>query len=130
MILVLSGEGPTDIGTMRPTKAGWKFAPGPMAWIADKLLEHASQLGYSVLDHHGEYGDCVYFLSEAELAARRLAKPIRLPTLASGKGNQGHLIGAFHLGRFARDIAGERNAPVIAVFFRDGDGTRTASRLA
>jgi hypothetical protein len=47
MILMLSGEGKTDMGQMVPTDRGMRFEPGPMAWIVDKLVE--KRLDYSPL---------------------------------------------------------------------------------
>lgn len=39
MILMLSGEGKTDMGQMVPTNLGMRFEPGPMAWLVDRLVE-------------------------------------------------------------------------------------------
>lgn len=44
MILLFSGEGTTDLGTMKLTQAGWRFSPGPMAVIVDRLLAEARRL--------------------------------------------------------------------------------------
>jgi hypothetical protein len=128
MILVLSGEGPTDLGTRRPKGAGWEFVPGPMAWIVDKLLGISSKLNYSLLDLHANGADCICFLTETELSALRSPKPQRLRRREEASGSQYFRVGAFLLGNFAKGIASERNSPVIAVFFRDADGTRSAPR--
>jgi hypothetical protein len=128
MILVLSGEGPTDLGTMRPNELGWEFVPGPMAWIVDKLLGRPDRLNYSMLALHSNGGDCVCFLSETELSALRGSKPLFLPREEDTPGNQYFRKGAYLLGKRARTIAQERNSPVVAIFFRDGDGTRSTPR--
>lgn len=128
MILVLSGEGPTDIGARLPKETGWEFAPGPMAWIVDKLLEKADRLKYSMLDLHAGGGDCIFFLSETDLSALRPPRPLLLPRTQDTPGNQYFRKGAYLLGKHAKAIAHGRNSPVIAVFFRDSDGTRSAPK--
>ena len=128
MILVLSGEGPTDIGTRRPKAAGWEFVPGPMAWIVDGLLERPSKLKYSWLNLQANGGDCICFLTETELSGLRGSKPQRLRHREEKPGSQYFRMGAFLLGKYAKEIASERNSPVIAVFFRDADGTRSTLR--
>ncbi len=128
MILVCSGEGPTDLGTRRPQAAGWGFVPGPMAWIVDKLLERPGKLNYSLLELHANGGDCICFLTETELAALRKHESQRLRRRTEKSGTQYFRMGAFLLGRHAKGIASERNSPVIAVFFRDADGTCSAPR--
>lgn len=128
MILVLSGEGPTDMGTRQPKVTGWEFVPGPMAWIVDKLLGRREKLDYSLLELHANGGDCICFLSETELSALRPAKPMFFPRGANADGNQYFRKGAYLLGKHAKGISSDRNAPVIAVFFRDADGTRPTPR--
>ena len=128
MILVLSGEGPSDLGTCHPRKTGWEFVPGPMAWMVDKLMAQPARLNYSVLELHANGGDCIRFLSESELAALRGSKPLFLPRGEGTAGSQFFRKGAYLLGRLANTIAIERNSPVIAVLFRDADGTRSTPR--
>jgi hypothetical protein len=128
MILVLSGEGPTDIGTRKPKETGWEFAPGPMAWIVDKLLERPAKLKYSVLALHADGGDCVCLLGEMDLAALRGPKPLLLPRGTDEAGSQYFRKGAYLLGKRAKVIATERSSPVIAVFFRDADGTNSTPK--
>jgi hypothetical protein len=128
MILVLSGEGPTDIGTRQPKGPGWEFVPGPMAWIIDRLLDKRDRLDYSILELHANGGDCVRFLNEGELSALRPTRPIYLPRSEDTPGSQYFRVGAILLGRHAKAISIERRSPVIAVFFRDADGTRSTPR--
>jgi hypothetical protein len=140
MILVLSGEGPTDLGTQRLEETGWEFVPGPMAWIIDKLLERPGKLGpdapltdrlnFSILQFHADYGGRIYFLNKGELSALHYprTKSSYLPRAEDTPGNQYHKASAYQLGRHAQTVAIERNEAAIAVFFRDFDGTNTTPR--
>lgn len=128
MILVLSGEGPTDIGARRPKVTGWEFVPGPMTWIVDRLLARPDKLNYSVLELHAGGADCVCFLSESELSALRYPKPKFFPREHGTPGGQFFRASAYQLGKHALTVASERGAAVMAVFFRDGDGTRSTPR--
>jgi hypothetical protein len=126
MILILSGEGPTDIGTRRPKETGWEFVPGPMAWIVDKLLNSPDKLDYSILEGHAKGYDWVRFLSETDLGDLRYLRPRFFPHSQNTFGNQFFRANAYQLGKHAQAIAIERNDTVIAVFFRDSDGTNSA----
>lgn len=128
MILVLSGEGPTDLGTRRPTENRWEFVPGPMAWIVDKLLEQPDKLNYSILTLHASGGDCVRFLSERDLSALNYARPRFFPRAPGTFGIQPFRANAHQLGKHALAVSRERGAPVIAVLFRDSDGTNSAPK--
>jgi len=128
VILVLSGEGPSDLGARRPSEAGWEFVPGPMAWIVDKLLGRPDKLDYSVLDGHASGYDWVYFLSETDLGALRYPRPRVFPRDQSSFGNQYFRAAADQLGKHAQAVAIERSDSVIAVFFRDSDGTNSAPK--
>jgi len=123
MKLVLSGEGPTDIGETRPIPGGTEFVPGPMAEIVDALLMPA--IGYSVLDNwrHGDR-ECVVHFRESQLAELRRESATLLPGLTRGRGTALHTRAAECLGRLAQqqEADGER---AIAVLFRDSDGTRS-----
>lgn len=46
MILMLSGEGKTDMGQMTPSEQGTVYEPGPMAWIVDRLTEPRLETGF------------------------------------------------------------------------------------
>lgn len=123
MKLLLSGEGKTDIGYRTLSGQERKFQPGPMAWIVDKLLEDHLRIGYSLLDTHAAGGDCVRFVDETELKEKGKSGPIRLPGIKYGKGTALFTRNAQVLGLLAKEESG----PVIAVLFRDADGTRSAS---
>jgi hypothetical protein len=125
--LILSGEGSTDIGVTRPLTAGLRFVPGPMAWFVDRLLE--PWLGYSALDMYESGADCVRHVHETELAAAgRPGSPL-LPGVRFGKGTALFTRNAQVLGLMARQDAEATGQPVIAVIFRDGDGTHAVPRL-
>jgi hypothetical protein len=128
MILVLSGEGPSDLGTMQLKESGWAFTPGPMAWIIDGLLARPDCLNYSIFELHANGGDCICFLSESELSALRGPKPLFLPRGYGITRNLFFFKSAYLLGVRAKAIASERNSPVIAIYFRDADGTRSTPR--
>jgi len=128
MILVLSGEGPTDIGTRKPKETGWAFEPGPMAWIVDKLLNRLDRLDYSILEGHANGYDYVRFLSERDLGDLRYSRPRFFPHAQNTFESQFFRASAYQLGKHAQAVAVERNDSVIAVFFRDSDGTNSAPK--
>jgi hypothetical protein len=123
MRLVLSGEGPTDIGHERPTAAGPEFVPGAMAWVVDKLLER-HHCGISLLEVHQAGGDCVTYVHETRLAA--LGKPASqlFPGVKFGRDTAYFTRNAQVLGLLANQMSAREQQPVLAVLFRDGDGTR------
>ena len=43
MLLLVSGEGPSDIGTNAPGAQGIEFVPGPMTILLDRLIEQVLQ---------------------------------------------------------------------------------------
>lgn len=130
MRLLLSGEGPTDMGTLRPGDSGREFLPGPMAWLVDRTLE--AWLGYSVLERSENDPDAVGFVSKFELEsdakASRPGKPRGLRGLKSEAGTLYFRRNAELLGRRASSESTSTARPVIAVLFRDSDGTRSCPR--
>jgi hypothetical protein len=127
MKLLLSGEGPTDIGSTRLVPGGSTFVPGSMAVFVDALIEPT--LGYSLLDAAPEM-DCVRHVPESELASRsRALGPPVLPGQKRPKGYAGYVKAAQTLGALAQEERGADGAqPVLAVLFRDTDGTQSAPR--
>ncbi len=123
MKLLLSGEGPTDLGVNRAVAGGVEFVPGPMAHVVDRLLE--THLGYSILRWHELGGDSVSYVGESELAS--LGKPGSplFPGVKFGKGTALFTRNAQVLGLKATEEARGAAVPVVAVLFRDGDGTRS-----
>lgn len=127
MILVLSGEGPTDLGKVERTSEGDVFKPGPMAWLVDQLLK--VQLGYSLIEIHQSGGNCIHLLTETELAHRPRSRTF-LPGRRFSPGSVYFTRNAESLGHLARQLSTTENIPVIAILFRDSDGTRSSSRTA
>lgn len=128
MRLLLSGEGPTDMGSNRPTRNGEEFVPGPMAWIVDQLVKQ--QLCYSLIEQSATDPDAVAFVSKAALASdqkqHRPGKPRVLPGYKRSTGTAYFVRNAEVLG--ARALADQTRVgrPVVAVLFRDADGTRSS----
>lgn len=126
MILVLSGEGPTDIGASAnqcSPCSGADFSPGPMTVIVDQLL--TPRLGFSVLD----LPERIYFVDETELCRRMKALPNRMQPARSKKkaSETGYFFGnAVALGAVTREIEAAAQDHAVAVLFRDCDGTRSA----
>lgn len=126
MILLLSGEGPTDIGscaTGTGTCEGKDFKHGPMALLIDKIVEPV--WNYSPL----ETTSCV-FISETELA--RYCREEKMGTTLPGKKKAvetGYFFkNARGLARLAKGLSARDGCPVGAVFFRDSDGTVSSRR--
>lgn len=123
MKLVLSGEGPTDLGHERPSAAGMEFVPGPMAWVVDKLLER-HHTAYSMLEAQQAGADCTTYVHETRLAAMGKPNSPLFPGVKFGKGTAFYTRNAQVLGLFANQTSLQEDQPVVAVLFRDGDGTR------
>lgn len=126
MRLLLCGEGKTDMGQVDPTEDGLTFRPGPMAWMVDKLLE--KRLGYSLLDTHATGAQCVRLITKAELKQKSPKKPVVLPGAKFAMGTHHFKRNAHVLGLVAMEEAESTDDVVIAVLFRDTDGTRSAPR--
>lgn len=125
MIFLVSGEGPSDIGTCTNQMgecSGADFRPGPMAVIIDQLVER--EVDYSP---HA-YG-ALEFVSETALD--RHSREIRTNFSAGKKRGYEtgmHYKSAFVLGKLAEKRGQEENCPTGAVLFRDADGTRSTER--
>ncbi len=126
MILMLSGEGKTDMGQMVPADRGMRFEPGPMAWIVDRLIE--KRLDYSLIEVCEAGGDGICFIDEAELNERGKKDPAILPGIKRGKGTAYFVRNANTLGVMAKALQKETGVEVIAVLFRDTDKTNAAAR--
>ncbi len=129
MYILLSGEGPTDMGAAKddaPLCVGEAFLPGPMAVIVAQIVEGI--LNYSVF----EIGSFA-FVSEHRLAHRggelkSVKKALRLPGKKQAKETRYFFNSARILARIARAVETEREEEVVAVLFRDSDGTASAGR--
>lgn len=128
MYFLLSGEGVTDMGAGRanqPICEGKDFLVGPMAIIVAKIVE--AKHSYSILD-----GACG-FVSESrlshlakELTASKKSMMLRGKKRASETGF--FFKTARALSRIANEKSAELNDEVVAVLFRDSDGTASAGR--
>lgn len=125
MILMLSGEGKTDMGQMVSTDRGMRFQPGPMAWIVDRLIE--KRLDYSPIEVCLAGGEGVCFIDESELNKRGKKDPAILPGIKRGKGTAFFVRNANTLGIMAKALQKETGNEVIAVLFRDTDKTNAAA---
>ena len=125
MRLMLSGEGSTDIGRTRLAPGGPVFEPGPMTEILDWLID--AQLQFSPLELDQMGAQCVRHLTEGELAYANVPpRPKLLPGSVRPQGEAGTTAHAYALGCLARAEAVAAQEPVVAVLFRDSDGTRSA----
>ena len=77
MLLLLSGEGKSDLGCCDMGLShcsGEQFTLGPMAWFVDQLIE--DKLDFSHIDN-----SCCCFISEKQLTeiSKRSLQPSRFP---------------------------------------------------
>lgn len=128
MFFLLSGEGITDMGCVKAATTiceGDDFFAGPMAVVVAKIVE--AQHNYSILD-----GACG-FVSEGSVAHRgselkATKKQLRLPGKKQAKETRYFFNNARILARFAKEKAAALDDDVVAVLFRDSDGTASAGR--
>lgn len=115
MIVILSGEGPTDLGKCNNQQgecSSSDFTPGPMSLLLDKLIEE--NLNYSLLDC-----DSYYFYSEKHLKNY----PVTFRGKSKGQGTGLHYTMARKLAILARELEAKTNDVAVAILFRDADGT-------
>jgi hypothetical protein len=128
MYLLLSGEGPGDIGACdgggEPCEGGG-FRPGPMALFVDRIVQAKH-------DYSPREASCWGFVSESALARRALelkeAKEMRLPGKKRGRETRYFFNNARVLARIATEIGRTKGDDIVAVLFRDADGTASAGR--
>ncbi len=125
MILVLSGEGPTDLGSCTNSLGqccGDDLAIGPLTVLIDQIITRLQ--GRSVLANR----DRLYYVSESKLRERAKALPGRLKPARSKKreAETGYFFGnAVALGVIAKELETETGQNAIAVLHRDCDSTRS-----
>lgn len=129
MYLLLSGEGPSDIGVCNPATthcSGNNFIAGPMAVMVDQLVESLQNFEMSHIDT-----ERVEYLSEKYLSDNK-AEPQRKGMSLRGKKRpvetKYYFENARALAIAAKAKSVEIEDTVIAVLFRDSDGTASASR--
>lgn len=128
MKLLISGEGPRDLGVCNNAQgqcADGDFNRGPMAVWLGRLWE--SLLNYKLLDMPG----AVQYVSETTLDKQAKNSGKRMQRLRGKK--QGAETGLYfsnaqQLGLLAKQLAADSAGPVMAVLFRDADGTCSAPR--
>jgi hypothetical protein len=129
MFFLLSGEGITDLGASvsdaEVTEPG-DFTIGPLTVMVDQIVE--AKHGYSMLDVC-----CCGYVSEYHLTNRATElkaakKSLGLPGKKRAKETRYFFNNARALSRIAKDQEAERKDDVVAVLFRDSDGTASAGR--
>ena len=116
MILVLSGEGKTDLGDL--DYASGEFKAGAMYMIVDKLIEN--KYDYS---HYTISKENIVYIPEVELSKKaKILRPIKLPSKDSKKETAYYHRNARALATFAKEYNDS-----VAILFRDSDGTNSSS---
>jgi len=117
--LVLSGEGPSDLGLFSQFKN--EFIAGSMYYIIDKLIEQKYE--YSFYDNKK---DTITFVPKIEL--KKISK--KLPPYTGKKGLQGtgyFINNAIALAKIAKEKSQKLDDDeVIAILFRDSDGANSS----
>jgi hypothetical protein len=122
MLLLLSGEGPSDLGRPNYGTRGLcnpgQWQVGPVALLIDQLFTQYA--GYSAI------GSCAYLLDKNALF--EIAKKIRdYPRLRGKNRNHEHRRGSQALACAALALSRKcDNEPVVAVYFRDCGGSRSS----
>jgi hypothetical protein len=129
MHFLLSGEGPSDLGVCgngADQCEGNLLSHGPMTMFVDHIVSRRHQ--YSLLE-----AGCYSFVSEgglsvraAELKAAR--KQLGLPGKRREKETRYFFNNARILAKIAREKGQEKQDDVVAILFRDSDGTASAGR--
>ena len=130
MLLILTGEGPSDIGACKGPIGFCRngdFQPGPMAVLVDQIVSARLCLNYSVLS---DKPDCVFYVDESRLVQKiAKLKQHRKNLFLSGKKKDQetgyYFNNARAFGLIALELEGEADDTGPAVFFRDSDGTRS-----
>lgn len=123
MIVVLSGEGPTDLGQCSNAQhlcAGDDFQIGPMTFMLNQMLESRGQIS----------SGCQY-ISKGGLAKRatdRKSNGGRYSFVGKKRGQEAgyFYINAWMLAEFSLELEKQLQDKVIAVLFRDCDPTRSS----
>ena len=120
MHLVLSGEGNSDLGLFSVYNN--EFIGGSMYFIVDRLIEKEHDFSY-----YSAKEEMITFIPKVELT--KLTR--KLPPFTGKKGLKGTAYftnNAIALARIAKKRAKELNDDVVAILFRDSDGTLSTSK--
>ena len=127
MILVLSGEGPSDLGMCTNAQgrcSDINFQPGPITVLLEQLI--GRRLGGALSDNP----DAIQFISKArllEFATKRKAnkRSVILPGKKHGLETGYFHANALDLGQASLEIEAELDDTAVAVLFRDHDKMRS-----
>jgi len=132
MIVVLSGEGPTDLGSCTFGLGHCRtpeFELGPMTHLADLIITEG--MGYSLLESTPQS----YFyisekrLEELEEERKHGRRHVLLPGKKTVQETGYFYINAWVLGEAALQLGRDENDnDLIAILFRDTDGTRSTAK--
>jgi hypothetical protein len=115
--LVLSGEGNSDLGLF--CEFNNEFIAGSMYYIVDKIIEEKYDMSY-----YDFKDSMITFIPKIELT--KLTKKIPPFTGKKGLKNTAYFTNnAIALAKIAKDKSKELNDDVIAILFRDSDGTNS-----
>jgi len=131
MILLLSGEGQTDLGNAPVSGAcGDRFIPGPIAKIAEHLL--LPFLQFEIFHYAKSKPETVHLVKVgflSELCKKIPAgTPILIPEVKVPKGGGIYRKQAQVLGTYALELSNTQRDDVVVLFFRDADGTNASHR--
>jgi len=129
MFFLFSGEGATDLGLCAHQGLACNhdtYEYGPMAVFVDQIVE--KDYSYSILE-----ATCCGFVSKQRLKEKaKELKPPKRPPLFAGKKRPletGYFfLNARAMAICAREKEAQINSEVVAVLFRDSDGTASAGR--
>ena len=129
MYFLFSGEGPTDLGTCDDGASaceGDRYQHGPMTVIVGQVVEAKLRFSFLETQHYG-------FLSEGGLTSlTRKLKPAKKSPRLRGKKTAKETRSFYRNARafalYAREKSAALGDAVVAVLFRDSDGTASAGR--
>ncbi|UFH50680.1 hypothetical protein [Pseudomonas sp. KNUC1026] len=125
MIILLSGEGPSDLGESKIAAAisqGEEIRFGPLSLLIDQIAEHA--LGYSPLQ---TWPQTYRYCCKQELVVRSKGRrSVALPGKKRSVETGFYFINAWMLGEVANHLERAENDAVVAFLFRDADGTASS----
>lgn len=126
MILILSGEGPTDLGTCNNAQSECReddFSIGPMGILVDKIIE--PMLGYSLRIIPG----AIRYISKARLKALAMERKSSKRSMVLRGKYHDHETSYFYVNSWDLGLASlqiqQDGHSVVAVFFRDCDRMRS-----
>ncbi|NOQ35509.1 MAG: hypothetical protein GQ569_06390 [Methylococcaceae bacterium] len=130
MWLLLSGEGVSDIGTCNPASDYCEIPElkvGAMAWFVDQCIEEIQGYEFSHIESH-----LVRFISKSKLTklSKSLSSKKKLGLRGAKQKSETlyYQRNARALAIEAKKLEEELNDSVLAVLFRDADGTQSSSR--